>query len=69
MATKKCQIFENLLLCNWKAYSFDIYCVASHSGPLPILFKSCPWDQNWPSPRVTSLNIGTKKENFKILLL
>ena len=25
--------------------------VASPSGPLPSLFKLCPWDQKWPCPK------------------
>ena len=49
--------------------SFDIWYVASPSGLLPSLFIWCPWGQNWACPGVTSWNIGTKKENFKILLL
>ena len=40
--------FDNLLLYNHKAKSFDIWSVASPSGPLPSLFKSCPWGQKWP---------------------
>ena len=28
--------------------SFDIWYVASPSGPLPRLFICCPWGQNWP---------------------
>ena len=29
-------------------YSIDD--IASSRGPLPKLFKLCPWDQNWPRP-------------------
>ena len=27
--------------------------LALPSGPLPSLFKVCPWGQKWPCPRVT----------------
>ena len=43
-------IFKNLLVWNYKAQSFHIWYVASSRGPLPKLFKLCPWGQNWPRP-------------------
>ena len=41
-------IFKNLLVRNYKAQSFHIWYIASSRGPLPNLFKLCPWGQNWP---------------------
>ena len=38
--------FQIFLLWKWKAYSFDIWYVASP----PNLFIWCPWGQNWPRP-------------------
>jgi len=43
-------IFKNLLVWNYKAQSFHIWYIASSRGPLPKLFKLCPWGQNWPCP-------------------
>jgi len=45
-------IFQNLLVWNYKAQSFHIWYIyiASSRGPLPKLFKLCPWGQNWPCP-------------------
>ena len=43
-------IFKNLLVWNYKAQSFHIYYIESSRGPLPKLFKLCPWGQNWPRP-------------------
>ena len=48
-------IFKNLLVQNYKAQSFHIWYIASSRGPLPKLFKLCPWGQNW-SPGVTILH-------------
>jgi len=42
--------FKNLLVWNYKAQSFHIWYIASSRGPLPKLFKLCPWSQNWPHP-------------------
>ena len=44
------EIFKNLLVWNYKAQSFQIWYIASSWGPLPKLFKLCPWGQNWPRP-------------------
>jgi len=41
-------IFKNLFLRNYKAQCFHIWYIASSRGPLPKLFKLCPWGQNWP---------------------
>jgi len=43
-------IFKNLLVGNYKAQGFHIWYIASSWGPLPKLFKLCPWVHNWPSP-------------------
>jgi len=43
-------IFKNLLFRNYKAQSFHMWYVASSRGPLPKMFKLCPWGQNWPRP-------------------
>jgi len=43
-------IFKNLLVWNNKAQSFHIWYVASSRGPLPKLFKLCPWGKSWPCP-------------------
>jgi len=40
---------KNLLVWNYKAQSFHILYKASSRGPLPKLFKLCPWGQNWPA--------------------
>jgi len=42
--------FKNLLVWNYKAQSFHIWYIASFRGPLPKLFKLCPWGQIWPCP-------------------
>jgi len=63
-------IFKNLLVWNYKAQSFHIWYVASSSGPLPKLFKLCPWGHNWPRPGGGSqFNIELYKETFKRHLL
>jgi len=43
-------IFKNLLLWNYQAQSCYIWYITSSRGPLPKLFKLCPWGQNWPCP-------------------
>jgi len=43
-------ILKNLLVWSYKAQSFNIWYIASSRGPLPKLFKLCPWGQNWPRP-------------------
>jgi len=43
-------IFKNLFDLNYKAQGFHIWYIASSEGPLPKLFKLCPWSQNWPCP-------------------
>jgi len=43
-------IFKNLLVWNYKAQGFHIWYIASSRGPLPKLFKLCPWGQNCPRP-------------------
>ena len=44
-------IFKNLLVWNYNAQSFHIWYIVSSGGPLPKLFKLCPWGQNWARPR------------------
>jgi len=61
--------FKNLLVWNYKAQSFHIRYIASSRGPLPKLFKLCPWGQNWPRPRGSQFYIELYKEKFKRLLL
>ena len=39
-------IFKNLLVLNYKAQNFHIWYIALSRGPLPRLFKLCPWGQN-----------------------
>ena len=43
-------IFKNLLVWNNKAQRFHIWYIASSRGPLPKLFKLCPWGQNCSCP-------------------
>ena len=63
----KKDIFENLLVPSCNCENFDIWYVASSSGPLPSLSIWCPWVKACPVPGVTSWNLRTKKDNFKIL--
>jgi len=44
-------ILKNLLVLNYNAQSFHIWYIASSRGPLPKMFKLCPWGKNWPRPR------------------
>ena len=64
----KKEIFENLLAPNCDRWSFDIWYVASSSGPLPVCSCDAPGVKTGPALGVTIWNKGTKKENFKILL-
>ena len=59
----------NLQNSSLKLESIEIWYVASPWGPLPSLFITCPWGQNWSRPGGHKLNIGTQNENFVILLL
>ena len=63
------KILENLLLLNCKTQSLDILCFALSRGPLPSLFKSCPWGQNWHRPGVTCFTQTYIGKIFKNLLL
>jgi len=56
-------IFKNLLVRNYEAQSFHIWYIASSRGPLPKLFRLCPWDQKWSRPGVQQ--IGLQNEIFK----
>jgi hypothetical protein len=40
------QEIKKILLQNYKAYWFYIWCEMSCDGPLPRSFKSCQWGQN-----------------------
>ena len=62
-------IFKNLLVWNFKAQSFYIWYIALSRGPLPKLFKLCPWGQNWPSRGWSQFYIELYKEKFKRHLL
>jgi len=42
--------FKNIFVWNYRAQSFHIWYIASSRGPLPNLFKLCPWGQNWLRP-------------------
>ena len=49
--------------------SFDIWYVASSSGPLPRLCKLCPLGQNWPNPgghRFIQTYIGKTYKNLLV---
>ena len=59
---------KNLLVWNHKAKSHDIWYVASSSGPVPSLFKLCPWDHELPHPRSHMFNIGLYSENVNKIL-
>ena len=52
---------------NHKAQSLDIGYIASPSGPLPSLFKLCPWGQKWPA-RGNMFYIGLYREKHEIIL-
>ena len=45
--------------------SFDIWYVASPSGPLPSLFIWCPRGQNWDCPGVHKLKHRNKERKFQ----
>jgi len=36
-------IYKNILVWNYKAQSFYIWYITSSRGPIPKLFKLCPW--------------------------
>ena len=58
---------KNLLVCNHTAQSFHIWYVVSSRGSRPILFKLCPWGQNWPGPQGLQLYMGLyRKKTLKI---
>ena len=61
--------FKVLLPRNWKAQSYDIWCVASPCGSLPSLFIDAPGVKTGPAPGVTSSNKDKNKENFKFFHL
>ena len=61
----KSTIFKNLLLSKYKAYSPNIWYVASCRGPLTKLFKFYFWGQNWPRPRGHKFYIDLYREIFK----
>jgi len=63
-------IFKNLLVWNYKAQSFHISYIASSRGPLPKLFKLCPWGQIWPCPggHNFTLNYTLLTKSFVVLI-
>ena len=62
-------IFKDLLVWNYKVQSFHIWYIASSRGPLPNLFKLCPWGQNWPRPGGHNFTLNYITKFFKQLLL
>jgi len=58
-------IFKNLLVWNYKAQSFHIWYIASSRGPLPKLFKLCPWGQNWPRPGGHNFTLNYIRKSLK----
>ena len=46
-----------------------IFDIASPSGPLPSLFKLCPWGQKWPCPSSHMFCIGFIKGNHSKIFL
>ena len=60
----KKEIFRNLLVPNRKGHSFDIWHVASSSGPLPKFFKLWPWSGNWSYVVGSRISHRDKEGNF-----
>ena len=52
-----------------KVQAFDIWYVASPSGPLSRLFKLLPLGQKWPHPGADMFYLGLHRENLKNLLI
>jgi len=51
-------IFKKLFVWNYKAQSIHTCYIASSRGPLPTLFKLCPWGQNWTLPRCHTFKLN-----------
>ena len=62
---KSTKTFKNLLVRNQKAQVFDIWYIASSSGPLRKFWKLLPWGPKWPCPRVHCFYIELYRENLK----
>ena len=60
---------KNLLVWNHVALSLDILYVASPRGPLPRLFKLCPWGKKWARHRGHMFCIDVYRENMKTIFL
>ena len=56
---------KNLLVWKQKARAFDIWYIASPSGPLPRLFKLLPWGQKWLHPGADIFYIDLYRENLQ----
>jgi len=41
-----------IFVWNYKAQRFHIWHITPSRGPLPNLFKLCPWDHIWPPPTI-----------------
>ena len=48
---------------------FDILYVASSGGPLPSLFKLCPWGQKWPRSGGHIFYVGLYSEKHEKIFL
>ena len=59
-------LYSENIVWNHKAYNLDIWSIASPSGPLPSLFKLCPWGQKWPRPGSHMLYIGLHSAEMRI---
>ena len=57
--------WNNFLVWNYMTQSLDIWYVASPGGPLPSLFKLCPWSLKWPHPGGHIFNKGLNSEKHK----
>ena len=52
-----------------KSYGLDICCEVLSHGPLPIFFKLCSCDQNWPSARGHLCYIDIYREKLNKIIL
>jgi len=61
-------IFKNLLVWNNNAQSFHIWYITSSRGLLLMLFKLCPWGQNWPRPRGHNFTLNYIRKSLNDIL-
>ena len=60
---------QNFSYLKSEGLAFDIWYIASSSGPLPRLLKLLPWGQKWPYPGADMFYIDLYiAKNFKNLL-